>query len=113
MSGLVVRTLKRIGKAMRTYVATGQFRAAPGPIIERFFAGKDCFFVQVGAADGRDALHQLIEANPRWTGLFIEPQEEFLSKLVARYGATGRFAFEQIAIAGTAGMQPFYFVPQD
>jgi hypothetical protein len=64
--------LKRV--ALR-FVTTGKLRAAPGPMVEAMFGGKECFFVQVGAKDGvfRDPLHRAIRANPCWRGIFIEP----------------------------------------
>ena len=91
---LIVKTLNRVARVTRRYAITGRFRAAPGPIIERFFGGKDCFFVQVGSNDGiigPDPLHDLIKANPRWRGIFIEPQEAAFSQLVANYGCRAAF----------------------
>jgi FkbM family methyltransferase len=101
----------RLLRAARRYIATGKFRCAPGPMIERFFGGKDCFFVQVGSNDGvfRDPLHDLIKANPAWRGIFIEPLEEpFMRLLVTHHGET-RFVFERLAIAD-GGDRSFYFV---
>jgi FkbM family methyltransferase len=90
-------------------------RAAPGPIIDRFFGGKHCFFVQVGSNDGvtADPLYDLVKANPQWRGLFIEPLEDCFSKLVANYAAESRFVFEQVAIADSAGERPFYSLSPD
>jgi FkbM family methyltransferase len=107
---VLVRTLNRVGRVARRYAVTGRFRAAPSPIIERFFGGKDCFFVQVGSNDGvcADPLHHLIKANPRWRGIFIEPQADCFAALVANYGRERDFAFEQIAVADTDGVLPFY-----
>jgi hypothetical protein len=107
---LIVKALNRLGRVVHRYRVTGRLRAAPGPIIDRFFGGRDCFFVQVGSNDGvtADPLHDLIKANPRWRGIFIEPLEDCFSKLVANYGAESRFAFEQIAIAESPGERPFY-----
>jgi FkbM family methyltransferase len=89
---------------------TGRFRANPTPIIERFFGGKECFFVQVGSYDGvtADPLHGLIKANPRWRGIFVEPQPRAFAELIANYGREDRFTFENIAIAEAAGELPFY-----
>ena len=94
---------------------TGRFGAAPSPIIDRFFGGKDCFFVQVGSNDGMrgDPLYNVIKTNPRWRGIFIEPLDEVFERLVANYPADGRFAFEQVAIANSNGEQSFYYVSRE
>jgi FkbM family methyltransferase len=93
-------------------MVTGRFRAAPGPIIERFFGGKDCFLVQVGANDGVyvDPLHKLIKSNPRWRGMFIEPLDEAFEQLLATYrDENRRFIFEQTAIAESDEDRMFYY----
>lgn len=110
-----MKTLKRLGRAAQRYRVTGKLRAAPGPIIERFFGGKDCFFVQVGANDGirGDPLHSLIKANPRWRGIFIEPQQQFFSRLVENYGESERFTFEKLAVSDITGKQPFFTVSEE
>jgi FkbM family methyltransferase len=81
-------------------------------MIARFFDGRECFFVQVGSNDGvrGDPLHDLILANPRWRGIFIEPMDEHFARLVKTYEAHDRFAFEHVAISDTAGHRPFYYV---
>ena len=103
----------RLERAVRRYIATGTLRALPpSAIIDRFFGGKECFFVQVGANDGvrGDPLHRLIKANPQWCGIFIEPLEEMFQSLVATYGREDRFAFEQIAISDRLEDRSFYYV---
>jgi len=105
-------TLTRLARAARRYIATGKLRCAPGPMIEDFFGGKDCFFVQVGSNDGifRDPLHELIRSNPLWRGIFIEPLKEAFDRLVGNYSGESRFAFEQTAISDSADDRWFYFV---
>lgn len=111
----MVRWIDRLRKAARRYVATGQLRSAPSPIIEHFFGGKECFFVQVGSNDGvnGDPLHYLIKANPRWRGIFIEPLTELFERLMTTYGADDRFAFEQVAISDSGAERWFYYVTAD
>ena len=93
----------RVKRAASRYAATGKFRAAPGPMVESFFGGKPCFFVQVGANDGvfRDPLHEAIRANQSWRGIFIEPLKEPFDRLTVNYAGYGnRFTFENVAIEG-------------
>ena len=112
---MIVRTLNRLGRAARRYTVTGQFRGAPSPMINRFFGGKDCFFVQVGSNDGLwgDPLRELALANPRWRGILIEPLDEVFEQLIRNYHADERFAFEQIAIANSNEDQWFYYVSRE
>jgi FkbM family methyltransferase len=109
---LIAKTLNRFGRAARRYFLTGRFRSAPGPIIERFFGGRDCFFVQVGSNDGvrGDPLHKVIKANPNWRGLFVEPLDEAFELLASNYPNDGRFAFEHVAISDSCGEQWLYYV---
>ena len=109
---MIAKTLNRFGRAARRYLLTGRFRSAPGPIIERFFGGRDCFFVQVGSNDGvrGDPLHKAIKANPNWRGLFVEPLDEAFELLVRNYAQDGRFAFEHVAISDSCGEQWLYYV---
>ena len=57
-----------------------------------------------------DPLHDLIKANPRWRGIFIEPLAELFERLTATYGADDRFAFEQVAIRTRLSERWFYYV---
>jgi FkbM family methyltransferase len=110
---MMVHTLNRVSRAVRRYAVTGRLRADPGPIIERFFSGKNCFFVQVGSNDGvrGDPLHAAIKRNPQWRGIFIEPLDEAFEKLITNYPADSRYSFENVAIAETDGERWFYYVP--
>jgi len=112
---LIVDALNRFGRAARRYRVTGRFRAAPSRIIDRFFGGKDCFFVQVGSHDGvlRDPLHSLVIANPQWRGIFIEPLDEVFERLVANYPADRGLVFEQLAISHSNEAQSFYYVSRE
>ena len=105
----------RLGRAARRFIATGKLRATPAPIIDGFFGGKACLFVQVGSNDGvsGDPLRGLIKANPLWRGIFIEPLEEPMARLLSLYGGDSRFTFEQIAISDTAQDRWLYCVSQD
>ena len=84
-------------------------------MIERFFGGKECFFVQIGSNDGMhgDPLRDLIAANPRWRGVFVEPLGEVFEKLKATYGADDRFALEAVAISDSTAERWFYYVASD
>ena len=112
---MLIRTLNRVRSVARRYLVTGRFRANPSSIIDRFFGGKDCFFVQVGANDGvtGDPLHNLVKANLRWRGIFIEANDEVFEKLFKNYPAEDRFAFENVAISESDADRCFYYVSQD
>ena len=51
------------------------------------------FFVQVGSNDGirGDPIHELIIANKKWRGIFIEPVRFFFDRLKHNYGNSNRF----------------------
>jgi len=84
-------------------------------MIGAFFGGKACFFVQVGSNDGvsGDPLRELILANPRWRGIFIEPMDDPFERLVSTYRDVDRFAFEHVAISDSAADCPFYYVSSE
>ncbi|MES2884643.1 MAG: FkbM family methyltransferase [Pseudomonadota bacterium] len=76
---------------------------------------REVYFVQVGSNDGgaqNDPLHQLIVRNPDWRGIFIEPVPFLFERLRANYAGNTRFAFENVAIAASAGLAPFYYVSE-
>lgn len=112
---VLVRTVQRAARVTHRYMVTGRFRADPAPIIERFFGGKECFFVHVGSNDGvtGDPLHPLIAANPKARGIFIEPQPSAFARLLANYAPDSRFAFEQTAVSDARGECRFYTVATD
>jgi FkbM family methyltransferase len=104
----------RLARVALRFAATGQFSSSPTPIIHRKLSGGPAFFVQVGSNDGvrGDPLHHLIKANALWRGIFIEPVDYLFKRLVANYGASERFVFEQIAVAEQAGEREFYYVSE-
>jgi FkbM family methyltransferase len=73
-------------------------------ILESLGRNRSVFFVQVGANDG--ILDQ------GWRGLFIEPVGFLFERLKKNYGDTGRFIFENTAIAPAAGEIEFYYVSE-
>lgn len=80
------------------------------PIIQQFFAG-DCFdkfLVEVGAADGRThshTYHFLSKLN--WSGILIEPLNEYYKELVSLYGDNDRVQLVNQAVFTIAGEREF------
>jgi FkbM family methyltransferase len=111
----ILWAIQRTKRVALRFLLSGQISSSPIPLIKKALAGsKFVFFVQVGANDGQsgDPLRSLILANPRWSGLFIEPVGYAFSKLKSNYGSEPRFAFEQIAVSQQAGERDFYYVSE-
>jgi FkbM family methyltransferase len=106
--------IERLIRVAQRFAMSGQLSSSPIPIIRRAFNNRPAFFVQVGSNDGLsgDPLHDLIVVNPLWHGIFIEPVDYALQRLVQNYGPSERFVYEQIAIAEEAGEREFYFVSE-
>ena len=71
-------------------------------------------FVKVGANDGitGDPCSDILLANNKWKGLFIEPVPYCIDRLKANFHDSTRFSIEQVAIGSTAGTKTFYYVDQ-
>lgn len=67
----------------------------------------DFFFVQIGAFDGQDALHDLI-MHYNWSGVLVEPQSGAFEALRAMYGNSPGLALRQVAIGERDEIRPFY-----
>jgi FkbM family methyltransferase len=76
------------------------------------FSGRPAALVEIGAHDGvqNDPTRELIVQNPQWTVLFVEPVKSLYQRLLENYPAGGRYSFENVAIAESAGTKPFYYV---
>jgi len=68
-------------------------------------------FIEVGANDGRDSLHEYI-VRYSLKGVLIEPQPDVFEKLKATYaGHDDGLLFENLAISGHPGLIPIYRLP--
>jgi len=88
----------------------------PSDIVKRKFHGRSSvFFVQLGSNDGLngDPLHDLIQSNPEWRGIFVEPVRYAFDRLRSNYNDEKRFVFENIAIADSSGEADFFCVSED
>ncbi len=75
---------------------------------------ESAFLVQIGSNDGKtgDPFFPLLEQNPSWKALFVEPVSYSFEQLKSNYGNnTSRFIFEQVAINEGKNM-PFYWVDE-
>lgn len=72
------------------------------------------FIVQVGANDGRtgDPIFNLIQKNPAWEVVFVEPVPFLFERLRENYGMSARFRFENLAIGEARGLMPFHYVSE-
>ena len=72
------------------------------------------FFIQVGSNDASfgDPLHPFLDI-AQWRGIMIEPVPAIYERLVKKHGMRKGIAFENVAIASTEGIRPFYTVLPD
>lgn len=90
------------------------YSALQKKILENTQYKNSIFFIQVGSNDGvqGDPLHEIIVANDRWKGIFIEPVGLLFERLKRNYGNSERFIFENKAIALNAGTIEFFYVSE-
>ena len=84
--------------------------ATLGGIISAFNQpGRDFFFVQIGAYDGKesDPIQQFVRQRG-WKGLLVEPQPDAFERLKQNYADCPGLLFENTAIAEHQGRLPFY-----
>lgn len=84
-------------------------------IRQRLIELPSVFFVQVGSNDGRngDPISKLIQRDPRWSGIFIEPVPHIFERLKAHYGEDQRFIYENVLIGKNRDPAKFYFVSDE
>ncbi len=72
---------------------------------------KSPVFVKVGANDGvtMDPCMDILNADPRWHGLMIEPVPYLYKRLQNNFPDRSRFQFAQVAV-GPSGEDNFYFI---
>ena len=82
-----------------------------------FFAGEPCVaFMQIGAYDGvaGDPLRPLVLANPRWTGVLVEPQADAFARLERNYlREKAHLTLLNAAISDRSGERALHYIPQN
>lgn len=75
---------------------------------------KNVFVIQIGSNDGctHDPIFRLMQENPSYRGLFVEPVPYLFEKLQRNYGWREGLLFENAAI-NDGSTQPFYWVDPD
>lgn len=75
-------------------------------------SGKDIFFLQIGAADGKsfDPLHRAV-TQYRWKGVLVEPIKDIFSRLKENYRDHRNLIFENCAIDNESGTRKMKRVP--
>ena len=68
--------------------------------------------IEVGANDGHtgDPLHRYILSRPDATAILVEPVPHLFRKLEATYAGVPQCRLENVAIAGSTGVSPIYFI---
>ena len=92
------------------------WRFSPTRLITNALGGRtDVSVVVIGANDGptTDPSFPLLQKNPGWHGVFVEPVPYLFEKLRRNYGDSGRFTFVNAAVSSSGGASPFYFVSPD
>lgn len=77
----------------------------------KMLGGKNAFIVQIGSNDGKtgDPLNELLQINPKWKALFVEPVPFLFQRLKSNYPDANRFQFENVAINQGEKLE-FYWV---
>ena len=90
------------------------FHDNPTTRLKSLFAAADkIVFLQIGAFDGvsGDPIAPLIRADPRWSGILVEPQPEVFERLVRNCrGFEDRLKPVRCAISNTSGEATIYSV---
>lgn len=81
--------------------------------IQRHLGGGAAMLVQIGSNDGKtgDPFYPILQTQPHWRALFVEPIPVFFEKLQANYPDTSRFSFENAAINDGSTAEFFWLDP--
>lgn len=73
---------------------------------------KDLVIVQIGSNDGAtfDPIYGLLQQNPSWKALLVEPVPFLFDRLRQNYSANGNVRFENVAVTHSAGQAAFHYV---
>jgi len=91
-----------------------EFSPVQEKILRAMQPKKSIRFIQIGSNDGvqGDPLFRLINADSRWTGVFVEPVDYLFQRLRMNYRNDPRFRFENVAIGAAAARAKFYYVAE-
>ena len=75
----------------------------------------DLFILQIGANDGQthDPLHKMIQNNPGWSAILVEPLPFYYEQLKARYAGRTNIRLVNSAITDQNGPVEMHYIPHD
>lgn len=93
------------------YHVSGRLKRNVTELIRRHLASRKVFSIQVGSNDGRsgDPIFSLVQANPEWQGIFIEPVPYLFKQLRRNYEDRAGLIFENVAI-NDGSTQTLYWI---
>jgi FkbM family methyltransferase len=79
---------------------SGRLKRDTTELIRRNLPNRKVFSIQIGSNDGRttDPIFRLVEANPEWCGIFVEPVPYLFEQLCQNYANREGLIFENVAI---------------
>lgn len=101
---------RRIGELRWKYRC---WKLDPARVLQIILSGqKNLFVVQIGSNDGvrNDPIHWLLQRNPSWKALLVEPIPAICDRLRANYSGNHNVRIDKVAIAEEAGSRDFYYV---
>ncbi len=124
--GLLVRALRAAARPLRVSLERKPRLLLERPELElqptleqvaaehMLAAGRELFFVQVGAFDGQtnDPIHDLVVEHG-WRGILAEPQRRHFEALERTYAGNERVSLRNVALAHESGTRAFYRVGED
>jgi hypothetical protein len=108
-----LRSIPVVGRhAFATYYRLrGRDWDNPSVRIAAHIGPESCMVVQIGSHNGEtgDPIHELLQLNPKWKALFVEPIPHLFQVLTARYSGRNGFRFEN-SIIDSDGTTSFFTV---
>ena len=105
-----LKSLPLIGQAL---TKLHHWRIDPARRIRNIFRGrKDLCIVQTGSNDGvtGDPVHLLLQSNPSWKALLVEPVPFLFERLRKNYYGNPNIKFANVAITEKSGIADFYYI---
>jgi FkbM family methyltransferase len=90
-----------------------RWKVDPARNLNRILHGeKNIQIVQIGSNDGLtgDPIFLLLQRNPSWKALLVEPVPYLFERLRINYRGNGNVRFDNVAVADNAGTSAFYYV---
>jgi FkbM family methyltransferase len=108
-----LKSLPVIGPLLMRVYHWWKGEAHPARKLGRILRGrKDLYVVQIGSNDGItcDPIHSLLQSNPSWKALLVEPVPYLFERLCKNYSNIANIQFANVGITEQAGMATFYYV---